>query len=311
MPLLTELSYKESFFREMKKSGFEKQIKLNEPLKNHTSYRIGGPVDFYYVPENIDELKRIFSVAVKMKIPYKFIGNGTNLLIRDKGLKGIVMQLGKGFKNITQSGRILKAGAGVSLPSISQYAFKQNLSGLEFSINIPGTLGGAIINNASFRGNSISDIIRNITILTPENRIIKITKNNLKFRYRSCEFGVEKFIITKVELELAHGKKENIISKMEKNKKFRLNKQPVNGYNAGSIFKNPAGFSAGALIDKAGAKGLRKGNAEVSNVHANFIINRGNASANDILHLIREIEKRIEEKYRIHLEREIEIIGIE
>lgn len=211
MPLLTELSYKESFFREMKKSGFEKQIKLNEPLKNHTSYRIGGPVDFYYVPENIDELKRIFSVAVKMKIPYKFIGNGTNLLIRDKGLKGIVMQLGKGFKNITQSGRILKAGAGVSLPSISQYAFKQNLSGLEFSINIPGTLGGAIINNASFRGNSISDIIRNITILTPENRIIKITKNNLKFRYRSCEFGVEKFIITKVELELAHGKKENII----------------------------------------------------------------------------------------------------
>ena len=311
MFLLSTALSKETIFYHFVKNGLEKKIKIDEPLKKYTSYKVGGPVDFYCIPENIKELKTILSIAARENIPYILIGNGTNLLIRDKGIRGIVIQLGKGFKKVALSDKILKVGAGIGLSYVSKFAFHQNLSGLEFAYNIPGTIGGAIKNNAGFKRSSMADIVHRITILTKENKIKKIPRSNLRFYYRNCDLSENTAIIIEAEFKLEIEKKEKIRSKIEENIKFRLNKQPLNYCNAGSVFKNPKDHFAGELIEKAGAKGLSKGQAEVSKIHANFIINKGNASANDILYLINEIENRVQGKFGIRLEREIEIIGEE
>ena len=311
MFLLVSIVSKEYIYHQFINKGLKHIVKVDEPLIKHTSYKIGGPADFYCSPGNINELKSLLSIAVHEKIPYSLIGNGTNLLIRDKGIRGMVINLGKDFKKVCIFDRILKTGAGISLIYLSKFAFNHNLSGLEFACNVPGTLGGAIINNASFKGNSIADIVHSVTILTKENKIKKIPRSDLNFNYRKCDLKELSIIIIEAELKLKYGIKEKIKSKIEENIGIRINKQPLNYFSAGSIFKNPEGYFAGALIEQVGAKGLSKGNAEVSKVHANFIVNKGNALASDVLYLIKEIETRVRNRFGIKLEQEIEILGEE
>lgn len=309
MFLLSNTVSKEYIYHQFINKGLEHIVKVDEPLIKHTSYKIGGPADFFCSPGNIDELKSLLLIAVRGKIPYSLIGNGTNLLIRDKGMRGMVIKLGKDFKKVCIFDKILKTGAGISLIYLSKFAFNRNLSGLEFACNIPGTLGGAIINNAGFKGSSIAAIVNSVTILTKENEIKKISRSDLHFNYRKCNLREHSKIIIEAELKLKYGIKEKIKSKIEENIKIRANRQPLNYFSAGSIFKNPKGYFAGALIEQVGAKGLSKGNAEVSKVHANFIVNKGNASASDVLYLIKEIETRVRNRFGIKLEREIEILG--
>jgi UDP-N-acetylmuramate dehydrogenase len=294
---------------ECKKQGIDSMIKYDEPLKNHTSLRIGGSADVFCSPNNIEDLKKVVSISKEYNIPFWIIGNGTNLLILDNGIRGLVISLNKNFKKIDFSDRIVKAGAGVSLVNLSKMALNSELSGLEFACAIPGALGGAIINNASFKGNCMADVVQNVTFLTRENKIEKTSKSDLNFNYRECNLKSKPVIILEVTLLLEKGNKEEIEFKIKRNIEIRKTSQPLDKFSAGSIFKNPPGYYAGELIEKVEAKGLSRGKAEVSTRHANFIINNGDASARDILYLIEEIEKRVKKSYGIKLEREIEIWG--
>jgi UDP-N-acetylmuramate dehydrogenase len=294
---------------ECKKQGINRIIKYNEPLKSHTSLRIGGPADVFCSPDNIEDLKKVVSISQEHNIPFWVIGNGTNLLILDSGIRGLVISLNKGFKKIEFSDKIVKVGAGVSLAYLSKIALTKELSGLEFACNIPGTLGGAIINNAGFKGNCMAGVVQNVTFLTGENKIEKASKSNLNFNYRECNLKGKSVIILEATLLLKKGNREEIELKIKENIKIREAKQPLHKLNAGSIFKNPPGYYAGELVEKVGTRGLSRGKAEISLKHANFIINNGDASSGDILYLIEEIEKRVKKNFGIKLEREIEILG--
>lgn len=294
---------------ECKKQGIERLIKYDEPLKNYTSFGIGGPADVFCTPGNAEDLKKVLSLFQKYNQPYRIIGNGTNLLILDKGIRGLVINLNKDFKKVEFSDKIVKVGAGVSLMYLSTIVSQRELSGLEFTCAIPGTLGGAIINNASYQGNCIADVVQDVTFLTPKNKIEIIPRTKLNFNYRECDLKSRSVIILEATLCLEKGNKKEIESKIKKNVEARKIKQPLDKFSAGSIFKNPSGYYAGELIEKVGAKGLSRGKAVVSNRHANFIVNHGGASARDILFLIEEIEKRVMENFGIKLECEIEIWG--
>lgn len=291
------------------KKGIEKVVKFNEPLMNHTSLKIGGPADIFCIPNDIEELMKIISVSQKFNIPFWVIGNGTNLLVLDKGVRGIVIKLGKGFKKMNFIDKIVKVGAGTSLLYLGRVTLNRGLSGLEFACNIPGTLGGAIINNAGFNGNCMADIVQSVTFLTKEKKIESVPPPGLNFKYRECNLKDKSVIILEVTLQLKEGNKEKIESIMKEYVKIREVKQPVDKLSAGSVFKNPPGYFAGELIEKVGAKGLSQGKAAVSNKHANFIINNGNATARDVLCLIEEIEKRVRKTFNIELNREIQILG--
>jgi UDP-N-acetylmuramate dehydrogenase len=284
-------------------------VKYDEPLKNHTSLRIGGPADVFCNPGNIEDLKKVVSIFWEYNMPFRVIGNGTNLLILDSGIRGLVINLNKDFKKIEFSDKIVKVGAGVSLVYLSKMALNRELSGLEFACAIPGALGGAIINNASFKGNCMADVIQDVTFLTRENKIEITSKSSLNFNYRECNLKGKPVIILEATLLLKKGNKEEIESKIKQNIEIRKTGQPLDKFSAGSIFKNPPGYFAGELAEKVGAKGLSWGKAQVSSRHANFIINNGGASAGDILYLIEEIEKRVRKNFGVKLEREIEILG--
>ena len=249
---------------ECKKQGIDSVIKYNEPLKNHTSLRIGGDADVFCNPNNIEDLKKLVSISKEYNIPFRVIGNGTNLLISDSGIRGLVINLNKGFKKIEFSDKIVKVGAGVSLVYLSKIALNRELSGLEFACNVPGALGGAIINNASFKGNCMADVVQDVTFLTRENKIERTSKSNLNFNYRECNLKGKPVIILEATLLLKRGNKEEIESKMKQNIEIRKFKQPLNKLSAGSIFKNPPGYYAGELAEKVGAKGLSRGKAQVS-----------------------------------------------
>jgi len=294
---------------ECKKQGINRIIKYNEPLKSHTSLRIGGPADVFCSPDNIEDLKKVISISKKYNIPFWVIGNGTNLLILDSGIRALVIKLNKGFKKIEFSDKIVKVGAGVSLAYLSKMALDRELSGLEFTCNIPGTLGGAIINNAGFKEDCMENVIQDVTFLTGENKIERTSKSNLNFNYRECNLKGKSVVILEATLLLKKGNREEIELKIKENIKIRETKQPLDKFNAGSIFKNPPGYYAGELVEKVGAKGLSWGKAEISLKHANFIINNGDASSGDVLYLIEEIEKRVKKNFGIRLEREIEILG--
>ena len=294
---------------ECKKQGIDRIIKYDEPLKNHTSLRIGGPADVFCSPGNIEDLKKVVSIFKEYNTPFWVIGNGTNLLILDNGIRGLVINLNKDFKKIEFSDKIVKVGAGISLAYLSKMVLNRELSGLEFTCAFPGTLGGAIINNASFKGNCMADVVQNVTFLTRENKIERTSKSNLNFNYRECDLKGKPVIILEATLLLKKGHKEEIESKIKQNIEIRKTRQPLDKFSAGSIFKNPPGYYAGELIEKVGAKGLSRGQAEVSTKHANFIVNNGGASARDILYLIEEIEKKVKKNFGIKLEREIEILG--
>ena len=294
---------------ECKKQGIDRLIKYDEPLKNHSSLGIGGPADVFCSPGNIEDLKKVISIFKEYNKPFLVIGNGTNLLILDNGIRGLIINLNKDFKKIEFSDKIVKVGAGVSLVHLSKMVLNRELSGLEFACAIPGTLGGAIINNASFKGNCMADVVQNVTFLTRENKIERKSKSNLNFHYRECNLKGKPVIILEATLLLKKGNKEEIESKIKQNIEIRKSRQPLDKFSAGSIFKNPPGYYAGELIEKVGAKGLSRGKAEISTRHANFIVNNGGASARDILYLMEEIEKRVKKNFGIKLEREIEILG--
>ena len=301
----------DQIWREIISCGLEREIKPDVSMRCHTSWKIGGNADFFCIPSHQDRLKEVLSFALNHNLPIYIMGNGTNIWVPDEGVKGLVVKIARTIDKVEYSAKMVKAGAGILLPALVRRAVDKELSGLEFAAHIPGTLGGAIINNASFGSESLSEIINEISLLDYGTGCIKVLKKEqLSFQYRGIDLGCEKFVILDASLTLSTSDRENILLKIKKVYEQRKDRQPVNFLTAGCVFKNPDEKPAGYLIEKAGAKGFTIGDAQVSTKHANFIINRGQATASDILRLIEKIESIVEKAFGIRLEREIDFIGL-
>ena len=282
----------------------------NEPMSKHTSYGIGGPALAYITPQDRKDLSSILKFALENKIPVFFIGSGSNLLVSDAGIDGIVITPAKSLKNLKIEKNIITAESGVMLGKLVKESMKRNLTGLESLIGVPGTLGGALVMNAGAFGGEISNYLISVDIMNSKGELKKYEAGDIDFSYRFSSFTTDEFILL-ARFELEYEKPEIISEKRKVASSGRKTNQPLRFRSAGSVFKNPKGHAAGFLIDKAGLKGKRIGDAEISTHHANFFINHGNASASDITELIRLAKSAVLEEFNIELELEIKTIGFE
>ncbi len=291
-----------------------KNVFLDEPLSGHTSFRIGGPAAFYVIAENLTELKEIISVCKEMNIKWYILGNGTNVLAPDDGYDGVVIRLGGKFneisieEDINDGTALITAGAGVSMAALSVYALKKGFTGLEFAHGIPGSLGGGIYMNAGAYGAEIKNCIFSAKALTPDGHLEEYTKEELKLGYRTSRFVGSDEIILDGAFRLMVYPRIPIRTMMEEYKKRRIEKQPLELPSAGSTFKRPEGNFAGKLIEEAGLKGFKIGGAMVSEKHAGFIVNTGNATAADVEALIEAVRQKVYENSGVMLEPEVKIM---
>ncbi|MFH1387254.1 MAG: UDP-N-acetylmuramate dehydrogenase [bacterium] len=280
----------------------------NEPLKKHTSFRIGGPADYFCTPKNIDDLKAAILFAKEKALPIALIGAGTNLLCLDKGFAGLVIKMAGGLKEVKESEGRLVAGGGALLGQLIIAAANHGLAGLEFLAGIPGTIGGAVVMNAGAWGEDISRLIENVTTLDYKGKEKIFSKDALDFSYRHSLLQDKKNIVVSTTFKLKKSNKPAVMARLKEFTSKRKNRQPLGIPNAGSIFKNPPGTFAGKLLEDAGCKGLRVGDAGVSAKHANFIVNLGDAKSSDVLKLMTKMENLVYNKFKIKLEPEIKIM---
>lgn len=280
----------------------------NEPLSMHTTWQIGGPASLFAQVTDTDELIETLAEAEKRNLPVFVIGNGSNLLVSDKGFKGLVIKLRGGFSGFTIKHNVISAEAGVKLGSIVMAARQKSLSGISFAAGIPGTIGGALVMNAGGNDGTVSDIVETLTILNPQGEIEKMTRPDIKFGYR--ESGLKgKGIILNTSFRLEAGDPESVAKEIVDKLDQKRRTQPIEARTAGSVFKNPGNKRAAALIEAAGCKGMRIGGAVVSRMHANFILNVGGATAKDVVNLIDEVAAKVKSNEGIDLKREVEFVG--
>lgn len=280
----------------------------NKVLAKETSIRAGGPAAIFATADSFDQLRAVLFAANEWGLPLFVIGKGSNLLVSDAGFQGIVVRLGKDFMLKRVDGNKIQAGAAVSLPSLVQTSSKQGLDGMTFAVGIPGSLGGALVMNAGAHEHCIGDVVSSVIVFSKACELRVMEASELSFEYRNGNFNKDD-IIVEATLELTAGDPETIKRRMEEWFGERKNNQPLQFPNAGSVFKNPKRMPAGLLIEKAGCKGMRSGDAEVSEKHANFIINRGVARASDVHSLIKAVQVRVFENTGVYLEPEIEFLG--
>lgn len=285
------------------------EILFGEPMSKYTSLGVGGPAEIFAIAEDPDDIRLLLRWAREHSKPIFVIGSGTNLLVSDKGLKGLVLKLGSAFTHIHTQGTQLVAGAAARLPALVKQALDSGLSGLEGLVGIPGSVGGAVCMNAGIPSCEIKDTLYSIKALDYEGRPCELKRDELHFDYRTSDISDRGLIILEATFELKHGEKAEIARTVNQLMAKRREKQPVNMKTAGSVFKNPPNGYAGQLLESAGAKGMSVGGARVSPMHANFIENIGRASAADIYELVWRLQRLVEEKYGIKLETEIRIVG--
>lgn len=282
----------------------------NEPLSAHTTFRIGGAARYYMVPEDVDRLKECIVFAKDHELPYMVIGKGSNILFADEGYEGVVIEIGRGMDQIqiSEGGRI-EAQAGVSLGALAAAAAGESLSGLEFAGGIPGSLGGAVVMNAGAYGGEIKDFIQEAVVLDEAGEIRRIDREGLELGYRTSIVQRKGYIVLAASFLLRPGKKEEIQEQMRDFNARRREKQPLEYPSAGSTFKRPQGHFAGKLIQDVGLRGYRVGDAQVSEKHCGFVINRGHATAAEVIQLIEEVQKRVYEQSGVRLEPEVRIVA--
>ena len=299
-------------------TNFEKQlfllidkdkIKKNELMEKHTTFRVGGPADYFLVPENGTEIADIIRLCRSEGVPYYVIGNGSNLLVGDKGYRGAVIQIFKSMSRILIEDDMITAQAGASLAQIAGAAMEASLAGFEFASGIPGTLGGAVVMNAGAYGGEMKDVLISAEVLTRDGSIKTVTAGELELGYRRSIIPEEGYIVLEAKIKLKRGRQEEIRGRMEELRGKRLEKQPLEYPSAGSTFKRPEGYFAGKLIQDAGLKGFHVGGAQVSEKHSGFVINTGGATAAEIQELIRQVTAAVKEKTGVTLEPEVRRIG--
>ena len=287
----------------------EEQVKADEPMKIHTTFRVGGPAQFFVMPRTVEELQKVLVLCKEEKIPYYIVGNGSNLLVSDQGFAGIIIQIGREMNAVKVEGNVIRAQAGALLSGIANVALEAELAGFEFAAGIPGTLGGACVMNAGAYGGEMKDILREVTVLNPEGEVVTIPKEKLELGYRTSVIAKKGYIVVEAVMELHLGKKEEIRAFMNELRNKRVTKQPLEYPSAGSTFKRPEGYFAGKLIQDAGLRGFRVGGAQVSEKHCGFVINTGDATAADVAELIRQVTEKVEAAFHVTLEPEVKRLG--
>lgn len=284
-------------------------VRLHEPMKKHTTFRIGGPADYYLCPHSTEELQKILQICRENKLEFFILGNGSNLLVSDKGYRGVVIQLWKNFSDIETEDNTITVKAGALLSKVAAEALEESLTGMEFASGIPGTMGGAVMMNAGAYGGEMKDIIREVTVLTRERELLTLSKEEMNFGYRTSVVKEKGYVVISAELQLRKGDREEIRKVMDELKERRVTKQPLDMPSAGSTFKRPEGYFAGKLIMDAGLRGFSVGGAQISEKHCGFVVNKGDATAADVLGLIGEVQKRVQEKFGVALEPEVKFLG--
>ena len=286
-------------------------ILLDEPMSRHTTFRVGGPADFFVTPKAKEEVRDVIRICKEAGMPYYIIGNGSNLLVSDAGYRGVIVQIYKEMNEVKVEGDLVKAQAGALLSGIAAKALGAELSGFEFASGIPGTSGGACVMNAGAYGGEMKDVLESVTVLTGEGKIIELGRNELELGYRTSVIAKKGYIVLGAVLKLERGDGEKIKTYMDELKEKRVTKQPLEYPSAGSTFKRPEGYFAGKLIEDAGLRGFQVGGAQVSEKHCGFVINRDHATAADIMELMRQVQIRVKENSGVDLEPEVKRLGDE
>jgi UDP-N-acetylmuramate dehydrogenase len=285
------------------------RVRLQVPMAEHTTFRIGGPADIFAEPVDLEDLMEAIRFGRRLGLPAKVVGNGSNLLVGDKGVRGLLVQLAPRFSEIAWLEEGAVVGAGARLGRLVKAATEVGLSGLESTVGIPGTLGGALATNAGTDTGSIGDLVVGATVLNEQGAVEEWSATQFAYRYRYSNLGTAKAVVVSAHLKLQPAPREEIQAKVDRLREKRAGRQPLRAWSAGSVFKNPRGVAAGKVLDRAGAKGMQVGQAEISRKHANFIINRGRATAAEVRGLIEKAHALTRRRYGIDLELEIEMMG--
>lgn len=286
------------------------EILYNEPMSKHTTFRVGGEADVFIRISSEEQLKVLIPELVKNEVPYYVMGKGSNLLVGDKGFRGVVIRLDEAFEDIKVNNNVVTACAGASMAKIANAALQNCLTGFEFAAGIPGCIGGGVIMNAGAYGGEMKDVVSKVRVLCKDGSVKEYTGEEMCFGYRvSALKNKPEYIVLEVEILLEPGDKEEILAKMQDLAKRRKDKQPLEYPSAGSTFKRPEGYFAGKLIGDAGLSGYSVGDAQVSEKHNGFVINRGNATAAEVRTLIETIQCKVYEQFGVHLEREVIYLG--
>lgn len=285
------------------------QLKEGELLSNHTTFRIGGAAKYFAVPKNEEEIMEAVDFAIVKDLPYYILGKGSNVLFADEGYPGVIIEIGAGMEKVERTGDTgIRAQAGVSLSALAAFAAREGLSGLEFAGGIPGTLGGAVTMNAGAYGGEMKDVIVSAKVMDEEGAVQKLSCEELQLGYRTSIVQKKQFVVLEAEFLLKPGTTEEIQNTMKELNAKRRKKQPLEYPSAGSTFKRPEGYFAGKLIEDAGLRGYRVGDAQVSEKHCGFVVNRGKATCAEVLQLIEEVQKKVKEQFGVQLEPEVRII---
>ena len=282
---------------------------VDEPMKRHTTFRIGGPADFFLLPSTVDEVRGILEICREEELPYFILGNGSNLLVSDKGYRGVIIQLYRNFSNISVEGNEICASSGALLSQIAAAARNASLTGFEFAGGIPGTLGGAVFMNAGAYGGELKDVLKEAVVMTEQGEILTLPVEKLEMGYRTSRIKKAGYLVLEARLVLEQGDMDKIRDITKDLTEKRVSKQPLEYPSAGSTFKRPEGYFAGKLIMDAGLRGYQVGDAQVSEKHCGFVINKGNATAADVLTLIENVREKVQEQFGVTLEPEVKFLG--
>ena len=293
----------------IRKLGEQVEILVAEPMKNHTTFRIGGPADALALPKTPEEVAEVVHFCHEHAQPYYVLGNGSNLLVSDEGYRGLVLQLYRNFNDIQVNGETITVQSGAMLAAVARTAYQTGLTGLEFASGIPGPIGGAVVMNAGAYGGEMKNVLKEVTVLTKEGEVLVIPAKALELGYRTSVIPKNGWIVLGAVLQLKKGDQEQILARMEELKEQRITKQPLDLPSAGSTFKRPEGYFAGKLIMDSGLRGFTVGGAQVSEKHCGFVVNRGNATAADVWKLICEVKRRVKEMTGVELEPEVKLLG--
>lgn len=297
------------FYEELCSAAGSENVLRDEPMSAHTTFRIGGPADFFVTPSTAEQVGRVIAACRENQVPYYVIGNGSNLLVGDRGVRGVILQIFKNMKEIRVEGGKIYAQAGALLSKVAAAACEAELTGIEFASGIPGTLGGAVRMNAGAYGGEMVQVLESATVLDKKGNVLTLPVEEMKMGYRTSVVSRMDYVVLEAVIRLAPGRKEEIRARMDELKEKRVEKQPLEFGSAGSTFKRPEGYFAGKLIEDAGLRGFRIGQAQVSEKHCGFVINLGGATAAEVSELMEEVIRRVEENSGVRLEPEVKRIG--
>ena len=300
----------EIFLEKLCRTVGEQGVKRDEPMKKHTTFRIGGPADIFVTPEDESQFLAAVRLCRQEGMPYYILGNGSNLLVSDSGYRGAVIETEKALSRLEADGETLKAGAGILLSVLAKEALRLSLTGLESASGIPGTLGGGVVMNAGAYGFELKDVLESVRLLDREGNVRTVPAGELKLGYRYSMIPETGSIVLEAALRLKKGDPEAIRARMEELAAQRKSKQPLEYPSAGSTFKRPEGYFAGKLIDDAGLRGFQVGGAQVSEKHCGFVINRGDATAEDVMELCRQVQEKVFQKFGVRMDMEIRKLGM-